>query len=224
VLHAFIDESGTHAGAPVVSVGGFWGSGNQWRAFRNSWKENSKGFHAKDSTDKFPALCRAIGKSRISGVLMTVGRKNYETIATPHVKTMMGNAYSACALLCAVEICERAYPQKVAFFIEQGQPNLSFVKAILEDLIGTDEWRVKSVTTVEKGDFIELHPSDFLSHLGSTHGVDWLGRLFFAKRIVHAHITKQNLAAVAPKVTQFICKARAMRRAERRHNPSNISH
>ena len=53
MLDAFLDESGTNADSPVVTVAGFYGNKEQWIDFRNYWKSHSFGFHAKSSDVKF---------------------------------------------------------------------------------------------------------------------------------------------------------------------------
>lgn len=39
VLAAYFDDSGTHAGAPVVAIGGLLGTAEQWREFENRWSQ-----------------------------------------------------------------------------------------------------------------------------------------------------------------------------------------
>lgn len=50
MLHAFFDESGTHAGSPVTAIGGFIGSRNQWRAVNRKWRKTmgEHVFHYKE--------------------------------------------------------------------------------------------------------------------------------------------------------------------------------
>jgi hypothetical protein len=215
VIHAFLDESGTNPETPVLSVAGFYGSNNQWRKFRALWKPHSKGFHAKDSTGRFPQMCSAIERSRIDGIVVSVGKGKYKTHSNEHFRTAFGNSYSMCALLCATQICEEVHPRRVSFTLEHGQPNLSFVKGVLEEMIGLKEWRVAAVAEAGKGDFIELHPPDFLSHLNSTHDVHWLQRLFFSGRARQGHVTAEAIENVSPQVTELIRKMRAKRKAER---------
>lgn len=70
---AFLDEAGTHAGAPVVTVAGFYGNKKQWALFRELWGPSSSDFHAKNSERRFPELCAAIEKSEINGIFVTIG-------------------------------------------------------------------------------------------------------------------------------------------------------
>jgi hypothetical protein len=221
VLHAFLDESGTHPETPVLSVAGFYGSGNQWRAFRKLWKPFSAGFHAKDSSSRFPQLCHAIERSKINGLLVTISKEKYRTYATSHLKTVAGNPYSTCALSCALKICETVSPRRVSFFIEQGQPNVDFVRSTLKGLIASD-WKVASVAVVKKNDFIELHTADFVSHIASSRDSPWLNRLFDSDRLLHGHITEKDIAEVAPNITKLFHKSRAQRKAAKERTKAKV--
>ena len=75
MLYAFLDEGGTNPETPVLSVGGFYGTKEQWEVFRWLWRLYSVGFLATRS-DLFSQLCSAIECSRVRGVLLTVGKKN----------------------------------------------------------------------------------------------------------------------------------------------------
>ncbi len=212
MLDAFLDESGTHPETPVLSVGGFYGSKQQWDIFRQQWEPRSEGFHAKGSSRRFPELCSAIEHSKINGVLLTIGKETYKTYANAHLKTAVGNAYSVCAFLCAIQICVAANNTPVSIVLEQGQPNLSFVKNILEDMIDAGEWSIAAVDSAQKSDFIELHTADFLSHIASSHDVAWMQRLFDSRRLVHGHVTEKMLREAGPKVTELFRQARTARK------------
>jgi hypothetical protein len=213
MFQAFLDESGTHPEAPVLSVGGFYGNSEQWQTFRQLWVPRSRRFHAKDSTSLFPDLCSAIEKSKVSGVLLTIGKRTYKTYANDHLKTALGNPYSICAFLCAITICERLNSQPVSIILEEGQPNLSFVKATLEGMMShKSEWSIAAVEIAKKSDFIELHTADFLSHIASSHDLGWMQRLFEADRLEHGHVTEKMLQGASPQVTALFSRARAARK------------
>ena len=213
MFQAFLDESGTHPETPVLSVGGFYGGPEQWQTFRDLWKPTSQGFHAKDSTRLFPDLCSAIEKSNVNGVLLTIGKRVYKAYATDHLKTALGNPYSICAFLCAITICKRLNSQPVSIVLEEGQPNLSFVTAILEGMMAHEkEWSIAAVEIAKKSDFIELHTADFLSHIASSHDLGWMQRLFEADRLEHGHVTEKMLQGASPQVTALFSRARAARK------------
>jgi hypothetical protein len=216
VLHAFLDESGTHADAIVVSVAGFYGSGNQWRTFRKLWKPLSRGFHAKRSSPLFSKLCGVIERSKVNGLLITINKETYQNCASAHMKSSLGNAYAICALLCASSICKQVGNRRVSFVLEQGQPNLPFVKRMLEGLMEIGDLRIAAVDTARKADFIELHTADFLSHVASTDDRHWLHPLFDAGRLAHAHVTEKIIRESCPEITRIFHQQRALRKASKR--------
>lgn len=213
-MHAFIDESGTNPETPVLSVAGCYGTKDQWEAFRKIWEPHSSEFHAKNSSRLFPQLCDAIESCGINGMLLTVSKRTYKESANAHLKTAIGNAYSVCALLCALMIGDAVYGQPVSFVLEQGQPNLGFVKNILEAMMDAGEPYIAAIVSARKDEFIELHTADFVSHLSSTNDRPWMQRLFNAKRMKHAHITKDKLDSASIEVTKLFRKVKKMRNAE----------
>ena len=213
VIEAYLDESGTDATAPIVGVGGFFGSHQQWSIFLDRWEPVLLGnkFHAKDSTRMFPILVDAIKKAKLEGILVTVAKDIYKKTATPQMKSVIGNEYSVCAFQCALQICDEVDNCPTSFVIERGQPNEDFVKRILESFIGDHKYHVAAVATAAKEDFVQLHTGDFLSHIASTHDILWMKRLFNAGRLKHLHVTEQQIAETCPKVKELLGKARWLR-------------
>lgn len=208
---AFLDESGTHAGAPVVTVAGFYGSKEQWASFRELWGPHSLGFHAKDAERRFPELCVAIEKSEINGIFVTIGKITYSESATEQVKSRLGNTYALCAFICAMQICDEVQAP-TSFVFEQGQPNFSFVEKILLDMFEAGNTCIASVNPAKKTDFIELHAADFVSHCASAYEKPWLQRLFDSHRLKHAHIGEQHLESAGAELEELMKKARWQRR------------
>jgi hypothetical protein len=216
VLDAFLDEAGTNDKCPCVTVAGFYGSQDQWKVFREMWSPHSKEFHALYHEARFPELCSAIEASQITGIWVTFWKKDYELLATEHMKSYMGNPYAICAFMCVMEICEQV-KVPTAVVLEQGQPNLSFVRRILEDMMDAGQLCISSVTSAKKVDFIELHPADFVSHCGSTYDKSWLTRLMDAGRLQHGHVTRAMLEGVAPVLTAMVKKAKNERLKAKRN-------
>ena len=167
VFSAFLDESGTGDKSPIVTVAGFYGDKEKWATFRELWEPHSFGFHARYSDSCFEKLCSAIEVSTINGIFVCAGKEEYKLLATEHMKTVLGNPYSVGAFLCALKICD-IVRAPTAFVLEQGQPNLRWVKEILEAMMDFGE-PISSVTSAKKKDFIELHPADFVSHAACSH-------------------------------------------------------
>lgn len=215
MIQAFLDESGTNPETPVLSVAGCYGAEEQWHKFREMWDPYSASFHAKHSSSLFPKLTEAMATAGIKAVLVSVGKDTYNKSATAHFKTALGNAYSCCALSCVAEMCSGITPEKAAFVLEAGQPNLGFVKGILESMINSQKWCVGSVASAQKAQFIELHTADFVSHICSTYERVWVGKLFDLKILRHAHLTLENLEYAAPRVTSLFRASKAMRKARK---------
>jgi hypothetical protein len=216
MFDAFLDEAGTNEGCPVVTVAGFYASQDQWAAFRQIWKPHSQGFHALHSDDRFPALCRAITESGVKGLFVTVGKATYRRLATDHMKSFMGNAYAVCAFMCAMSIC-REVNAPTSFVLEQGQPNLDFVKRILEAMIDAGDPCVAAVASARKEQFIELHPADFIAHCGSSHDKPWLQKLFDVDCLKHGHIGEKELMKLAPEITAIVKNAKNERLKAKRN-------
>ena len=207
VLTAFLDESGTHAGCPVVTVAGFYGNKKQWKKFRAMWGLHSVGFHAKDSEAEYPHLVSAIEASEINGIFITLGKETYRQHSTPQMLSRAGNEYSMCAFQCVLSIC-REVNRPTAFVLERGQPNFEFVLKTLLYLFDSGETCICAVTPAKKEEFIELHPADFVSHLASTNDKPWLQKLMDIHRLKHGHIHAKSLAQVGPELKKIIAKAK----------------
>lgn len=214
MIQAFLDESGTHAEAPVLAVAGCYGEEDQWVEFRRYWQPYSKGFHAKDCSSRFPELVGAMKTAGVKAVLMSVGKAAYKEFANAHLHTAVGNAYSCCTLLCAGEIGSRV-SKKTAFVVEAGQPNLAAVKNVLEALMNSGEEWMGTVTSAKKSDFIELHAADFVSHICSTYDKPWMGTLFELGILGHAHLDRETLEEASLKVTALFQVKKALRRGMR---------
>jgi hypothetical protein len=204
VLTAFLDESGTDNKSECLAVAGFYGNSGQWKIFRDLWQPSSKAFHALNSDSLFPTLCEVIEASEIHGDFVTIWKAQYEALATEHMKSFIGNTYAVCAFLCAMQICEEVGNAPTSFVYEQGQPNLEFVKRVLDAMRISGDYGVASVTGAKKEDFIELHAADFVSHCASTHETLPLQRLLGRSLLKHGHITEQMLRDVGPSVTKLV--------------------
>ena len=218
VIHAFLDESGTNPETPVLTVAGFYGCQGQWETFKNLWRPLLQGrdFHALHSATLYSGLCFAIRQSAIDGLFCTIGKETYRQHANEHLKTFAGNTYAVCVFLCALGICTEVNNEPVSFVLERGQPNIAFVKRIMEDMMDAGEFCIASVATARKEEFIELHPADFVSHLASSHDKPWLEHLMEAGRLKHGHITEQMIREASPEVTALVGRARHERNKAKR--------
>lgn len=213
VIRAFLDESGTNPETPVICVAGSYGKRDQWKKFKDVWKSHSVGFHALKSSALFGTIVNAMDAAQIESILVSVSKETYKTYASSHFKTALGNAYSACALNCAAQICKYIEPNKGSFVLESGQPNLEFVQHILEYMMNSGEWCISAVAKAKKEDFIELHCADFVSHICSSHDKLWMGRLFELGLLRHAHLTIKDLEDSSAHATMAFQKSKTVRKA-----------
>lgn len=169
MFEAYFDESGTHDGAPILSVAACVGTQEQWSAFLKLW--GNPRFHAKerDSDPLKPKLLDIISKTKLIGMICFVKPAVFENNVSHQWKSALGNAYATCLFACALQICENC-PDGVSFVIEDGQPNSEWVLKILRTMSTVTEWekRITSVALVKKRDFVQLHAADFLAHSWST--------------------------------------------------------
>jgi hypothetical protein len=214
VIQAFLDESGTNPEMPVLSVAGSYGKEDQWIGFRQLWEPHARGFHAKNCSHLFGAMVDAIATTRIPSMLVTVSKKTYKEYASAHFKTALGNDYAACALLCTVEICKEVHPLYSSFVLEAGQPNVGFIKEILEYIMehGAPEQLIAAVASAQKEQFIELQCADFVSHIASSYDKPWMKKLFDLGLLKHLHVTRDHLEKSAPQVTNLIRELRVIRK------------
>ncbi len=224
VIRAFFDESGTNPETPVLGVAGCYGNRDQWKKFRELWKPHSVGFHALRSAELFAFLTDAMATAKIESMLVSVSKETYKAYASSHFKTALGNAYAACALNCAVQICKHIEPNKGSFVLESGQPNLEFVQGILEYMMKSREWCIAAVAKANKEDFIELHCADFVSHICSSHDTLWMGKLFELGILRHGHLTSKDLEDASANATMLFQKSKTVRKALKRmqSNPSEF--
>ena len=186
VLEAYLDESGTDNTSRIVAVACYAATHDEWMAFEHQWQPvlDAAGidcFHGKESRcDRLrPALTENINSRRVQGLVMWVGQDDFGK-AGQRFKQTLGNAYSVCAFGCALQMAawskENGHGQ-VAFVLEDGQANVEFVRATLEDMIGDDAFNVAAVAVAKKRAFVPLQAADFLSHCVSTGDRIWLERL-----------------------------------------------
>lgn len=148
--------------------------------------------------------------SRIRLPQITVNKEKYKRFASEHMKSFIGNPYAVCSFLCALTICKEV-TESVSIVLEQGQPNLSFVKRILEVMMDAGD-PIASVASAKKSDFIELHAADFVAHIASSYDVPWMQQLFDSGRLKHGHLTEQNIVESVPQITEIVRRSKIERK------------
>lgn len=225
VIEAFLDESGTHKESPIVCVGAWLGEHWQWKKFLSHWDQ--KPFHAKDPKCKAlkHGLFEAIKFGELGGFVAWMEPQDYVQQMSPLAKSQMGNAYAICTFACALGICKYLQANKlgkVAFVIEAGQPNVEWVRGVLEHLQARQEFRgtdlgITAVATAKKQDFIQLCTADFLVH-SRTSDPDWFERLHDTGKVWQEHITAEKLAGLSEHLGEL---SKSYRRAKLKNKHAN---
>jgi hypothetical protein len=192
VLRAYMDESGTHGGSPVVTVGLYVGKPRTWEAWTKDWNANKKPikvFHAVDChnrTEEFDGwdrptrdayaarLLPVLGRHPIMGILIGIHMDTFKLAMAPYpeLRVMFGTPYTACfqwtvqTLIAMMD--ERGDRQRVAFFHEsndyekEAEAAFAYVKA--EKLLTK---RIVSLTFGGKDDYVPLQAADTVAYEGN---------------------------------------------------------
>lgn len=221
VLEAYLDEGGTHAGAPLLCVAGYVGKRKQWGAYEDEWLptfNDSKVsfFHAEDSTcDRLRLpLATAIDKGRFFGVSYSVKPDIFNSHASGALKSQLGNAYAVCAVYCALAMCRVAYELKlgpISFVYEAGQPNDELVVRSLKTLQMHNDPKM-AIATIALGHKKEHHPlaaADFLAHVCGTYmyneiDASWYNYLTYPSRVLHLELSKEKLLPMSDIVDEYL--------------------
>lgn len=221
MLHAYLDESGTHDGAPILCVAGYVGNRRQWGTYEKKWRPEIKDsgitcFHAQNSSCnklRIP-LATAIDNGGLWGVIYSVKPDIFNSHATTQLKQEMGNAYAVCAVYCAMVIFRLTYHFKlgpVSFVYEAGQPNDELVVRSLKTLAlhNDPKMPVAGVTLGIKKEYHPLAAADFLAHVCGTHTYNendkaWYNYLIRDGRILHEELTIERLLETSKIVDKYI--------------------
>lgn len=215
---AYLDESGTHEGAPILAVAAYFGTQEQWDTFLENWRHED--FHACESRcEKLkPDLADAIDASGIDGAELCLRPHEFNSSASANMKSNVGNAYAVAVFLCVVGICELVSADnenaRVAFILEDGQPNVSWVQRLLLSFMA-EYPTIASVTIRAKNNTPQLHPADFLAHSRSTTTIPWMNRLFANGRCREMPIDADIFVKTSDEVKQLIKENRRRKAKEK---------
>jgi hypothetical protein len=216
-FQAYLDESGTHKGSSILAVAGYFGTQSQWDKYLKHWPHRE--FHARESRfDQLkPQLVEAIDRAELSGVECCLRPWEFKEFASQHVKSSIGNAYVISAFMCATRICGEAQQlnadARIAFVIEDGQPNVEWLQRLL--IIKMQDFPIASVTVASKSGFSQLHTADFLAHSRSTTNTQWLDRLFANKRVWEQQLVQPIFEAASVDLAELFKRYRNRRAKEK---------
>ncbi len=189
MLKAYMDESGTHAGSPAVTVGLYVGKPRGWQAWTKDWNAHKKPirvYHAVDAhnrTGEFEGWERPARNEFVGNLLPVMARHPIMGVAVgihlgafdaamkahPELRDMFGTPYAACfqwavqTLLTMMD--EHGDTQRVAFFHEcnddQKDAEAAFAYIKAQKLLND---RVVSLTFGGKEDYVPLQAADVLAY------------------------------------------------------------
>jgi hypothetical protein len=208
VVEAYVDESGTHAGSPLVAVAAVLGAGWQWRKFLSMWDDRY--FHSKDpKCDPLKrAMFQAIQECELESFVASLKPEDYKSHASAQFRSGLGNPYSIC------KYCQENNLGEIAFMIEAGQPNVNFVRETIEYIQSKKRYRIASVAVVPKKKFVQLYTADFLSH-SRTSEPEWFWNLQRTDHVWTDEIGAEKIIRMAKQVSAGIKRMRWERQRQR---------
>lgn len=191
MMAAYLDESGTHDGAPMC-VAGYLFTAPQARQFNKKWakvreREGIGYFHTKDASnpsrgelkDKSPARVLALRKELIAlirermlyGAAVVMSVDEYTGKAPPGFIAHYGNAYTACLHLClgllVTWVKKSSYKGRIAYFFESGHEHQNEANERFQNIARStaakDDWRYTSHSFVSKKEHPPCDAADFLA-------------------------------------------------------------
>jgi hypothetical protein len=232
VIEGFFDESGTHKGAPLVVVAGFVGDRKVWKSFTKEWRKCLKDagiryFHAKDPKCeplKAP-LAKAILRRNLFGIVCAVTPDDFRNNAGDAIKSVLGNAYSTSAFVCAEETKRFSHKRygldSLAIVYEAGQPNTDLINETYEAIITENpDYGISSVSIMTKEQSVPVQTADFLSHVVGTHENRWYDLFWHSGKVVFMENNPETLERSSKEINRVIGKLRKMRKGARRQAAS----
>jgi hypothetical protein len=181
VVNAYIDESNTHDGAPVLCVAGYIFDQRRAELFGEKLHPllESKGlayFHAsecywrEDAEEIFPPLISLVKATARTGVVRFIARETLAALAAqPKVRRFAGSGYSLCVLSCMERIAQlaRENGDEVLYFIEDGNEFAGELRHFLNQIKNSPEMKERfalvRADTYSKEQVIQIQAADLLA-------------------------------------------------------------
>jgi hypothetical protein len=184
-IEAYFDESGTHAGSPLLIVAGYISTEALWKRFRKAWAEflvthcdADTYFHAKDrikeNEDRTSRKAVAIiHKSIVVGLAVTLKESDFDDLVTPVVRSELGDAYDFCcqvlyeSMVMTPEV--HGLKGKILYVFEQGAPRWKKARARMEKIqclpVLKEMYRYKNHVFMTKAEAPPLQAADLFANL-----------------------------------------------------------
>jgi Protein of unknown function (DUF3800) len=168
MVEAYFDESGTDGQSPIMAVAGYVMVEDQARRLDAEWKQvleefNLEYFHmascahgagifkkvTRDHRIEIGKRMIGIVKCRVEkGVVALVSEQEFEELAHPSFKTVVGGAYSWCIQICLQGVAQHIkslQANSAAYFFESGHRDQNQTHRILNRLVSVPELKEKYV-------------------------------------------------------------------------------
>lgn len=159
--HVYIDESGTHGGSPILTMGGYLFRSEQAQRFSREWSKellrlglpfahmtdcaNGNGNYAnmplKKRIDSEKRLIEHIKRRSVFGFSVSLNPTRYTELldGEPGAPTAYTFALMGCLTVVRRWVARTSYNGKVAYFFEAGHEHQSEANLHLNDLMGRGE-------------------------------------------------------------------------------------
>ena len=166
-LHAYFDESGTHADSHTVTVAGYIARPEQWTAFDTEWRQALSDFgidqfHMVDFANgaqafatctkqqretRFLRLAEIIDRNVLASVGMSISRKMFNAVFPKWLRRAFGGPYGLASSACAMDavgLMKKMDPDAwIAYRFESGAPGASEVGKLYRENLNDPERREK---------------------------------------------------------------------------------
>jgi hypothetical protein len=211
-LTAYLDESGTHAGSPAVSVAGYLSTPEQWQVFEAEWLTalgdfGVPSFHMTDFAnrakpfahwnesqrrERFRRLVEIINRHALFSVGHVVPTASFDAIFSDKAKRIVGGAYGLAATVCFLDAAKLLDPQfpsaRIKYIFEMGAEGTGQVlKTFRQNSKDPDQRTALKLLSLqfESKEFVPLQAADILAYELSRHLPRQLGTNSRRPRVWH---------------------------------------
>lgn len=192
LIRVSLDESGTHDGSPVITVGAAWAKPSVWKKWTSDWNVAKrpiqvhhsvdchnrdgewKGWTKKERDDYVKRILPVIAKHKIRGRVSGLDLNAYKESLShrPGVIELFGDPYVACFQWAVTDICETLENEghrRIAFIHEQNDKQEEAVRVFRRIEREFPDLAI-SITFAPKKEFVPLQCADVLAYEGN-HGL-----------------------------------------------------
>lgn len=191
LAEVYIDDSGSHAGSPVLCLAGYVFGCDEAKTLSRRWSEVLDAYHlpffhmvdcahgAEPFGKLSPEQRIAVEKEMIAlirehseyGFAVSVAERDYEAVIPSALKVHIGSAYSFCVRQCLTLVKDwlnsSGFKGDVAYYFEAGHARqceaLSILNAMFNECRLVDHYQHTAHTFADKRKFLPLQAADILA-------------------------------------------------------------